>query len=389
LEALRMNRNHSFETLAIHAGQEPDPATGAVMTPVYLTSTYRQPAVGKTLGFEYSRTGNPTRRALESCLAVLEDGTAGLAFASGMAAIDAVVHLLAPGDHILAVADLYGGTYRLFERLYAQFGLTFTYALPNDPQQFLASARPSTRLILLESPTNPALNLADISAISDLAHRLPGRPWVCVDNTFATPYLQRPLTLGADIVVHSTTKYLGGHSDVVGGAIVVSDALLAERLAFLQNAVGAVPGPLDAFLVLRGIKTLAVRMDRHAHNAMAVARSLEGHPAIAEVFYPGLASHSQHELAARQMRNAGGVVSFRLVGGAAAARRFAEATRLFTLGESLGGVESLVEVPAAMTHLSTADTPLAVDPGLVRLSVGLEGAEDLVADVAHALRAAE
>jgi cystathionine beta-lyase/cystathionine gamma-synthase len=305
-----------------------------------------------------------------------------------MAAIDAVVHLLSPGDHVLAVADLYGGTYRLFERLYAQYGLSFTYALPNEPTNFIASARPETRLVLLESPTNPALNLADIAAISELAHRLPRRPWVCVDNTFATPYLQQPLALGADIVVHSTTKYLGGHSDVVGGAVVVSDRELGERLAFIQNAVGAVPGPLDAFLVLRGIKTLPVRMDRHAHNALAVAQYLERNPAVAEVYYPGLATHSQHALALRQMRNAGGMVSFRLRGGSAAARRFAEATQLFALAESLGGVESLVEVPAAMTHLSTADSALAVDPGLVRLSVGLEGAEDLIADVEQALRAA-
>jgi cystathionine gamma-lyase len=383
-----MDETLTFETLAIHAGQGPDPATGAVMTPVYLTSTYRQKAVGSTLGFEYSRTGNPTRKALESCLAALEAGTTGLAFASGMAAIDAVVHLLSPGDHVLAVADLYGGTYRLFERLYAQYGLSITYALPNEPAQFIDAARPETRLVLLESPTNPALNLADIAAISESAHRLPRRPWVCVDNTFATPYLQQPLALGADIVVHSTTKYLGGHSDVVGGAIVVADRELGERLAFIQNAVGAVPGPLDAFLVLRGIKTLPVRMDRHAHNALAVARYLEQHPAVAEVYYPGLATHSQHTLALRQMRNAGGMVSFRHNGGSATARRFAEATRLFALAESLGGVESLVEVPAAMTHLSTADSALAVDPGLVRLSVGLEGTEDLIADVEQALRAA-
>ena len=266
-----MAKSQAFETLAIHAGQPPDPATGAVMTPVYLTSTYRQRAVGVTLGFEYSRTGNPTRKALEACLAALEGGTAGLAFASGMAAIDAVVHLLSPGDHVLAVGDLYGGTYRLFQRLYAQYGLTFSYADAQDPQRFLASARPETRLIVLESPTNPMLTLADISAIADLAHRLPANPWLCVDNTFATPYLQQPLALGADIVVHSTTKYLGGHSDVVGGAIVVRDPTLGERLAFIQNAVGGVPGPLDSFLVLRGIKTLPVRMDRHAVNAQAVA----------------------------------------------------------------------------------------------------------------------
>jgi cystathionine beta-lyase/cystathionine gamma-synthase len=383
-----MAQAHAFETLAIHAGQPPDPATGAVMTPVYLTSTYRQSAVGETLGFEYSRTGNPTRRALEACLAALEGGRTGLAFASGMAAIDAVVHLLSPGDHILAVSDLYGGTYRLFQRLYAQYGLTFSYAEPQDPQRFIASARPETRLIVLESPTNPTLTLADISAIADLAHRLPGRPWVCVDNTFATPYLQQPLALGADIVVHSTTKYLGGHSDVVGGAIVVRQADLGERLAFVQNAVGAVPGPLDSFLVLRGIKTLAVRMDRHAVNAQAVAEYLALHPGVEQVYYPGLPDHPQFDLARRQMRNAGGMVSFRARGGPAAARRFAEAMQVFTLGESLGGVESLVEVPASMTHLSTADSGLAVDPALVRLSVGLEGVGDLIEDVEGGLRAA-
>jgi cystathionine beta-lyase/cystathionine gamma-synthase len=383
-----MAKAQAFETLAIHAGQAPDPATGAVMTPVYLTSTYRQTAVGETLGFEYSRTGNPTRKALESCLAALEGGAVGLAFSSGMAAIDAVVHLLSPGDHVLAVSDLYGGTYRLFQHLYAQYGLTFSYAAPQDPGQFVASARPETRLVLVESPTNPMLNLADISAIANLAHRLPAKPWVCVDNTFATPYLQQPLALGADIVVHSTTKYLGGHSDVVGGAIVVRDPDLGERLAFVQNAVGAVPGPLDCFLVLRGIKTLPVRMDRHAHNAQAVAEFLAQQPKVEQVYYPGLPSHPQHDLARRQMRNAGGMVSFRIRGGPAAARRFAEATQVFALGESLGGVESLVEVPAAMTHLSTADSGLAVDPALVRLSVGLEGVADLLEDVERGLIAA-
>jgi cystathionine gamma-lyase len=383
-----MPKPHSFETLAIHAGQAPDPATGAVMTPVYLTSTYRQRAVGETLGYEYSRTGNPTRAALEACLAALEGGTTGLAFASGMAAIDAVVHLLSPGDHVLAVSDLYGGTYRLFQRLYAQYGLSFTYADPRDSDRFMESAGPKTRLIVLESPTNPMLNLADISAIAERAHQLPAKPWVCVDSTFATPYLQRPLVLGADLVVHSTTKYLGGHSDVVGGALVVRQEELAERLAFIQNAVGGVPGPLDSFLVLRGIKTLAVRMDRHAVNAQAVAEYLSEHPGVEKVFYPGLAQHPQHELAKRQMRNPGGMVSFLVRGGATAARRFAEATQVFALGESLGGVESLVEVPAAMTHLSTAESGLAVDPALVRLSVGLEGTADLIADVEGALRAA-
>lgn len=377
----------AFETLAIHAGQRPDPATGAVMPPVYLTSTYAQAGIGETRGYEYSRTGNPTRKALEDCLALLESGRAGLAFASGMAALDAVFHLLAPGDHVLAVSDLYGGTIRLLQRVYAQYGIEASYVSPSDPA-FLSSVRPATRLILLESPTNPYLALVDIRAIAEGAHRLSPPPLICVDNTFATPYLQRPLELGADIVVHSTTKYLGGHSDVVGGALVVRDPELAERLAFLQNAAGAVPGPLDCFLVLRGIKTLPVRMDRHAENAQRVAQHLETHPEVGQVLFPGLASHPQADLARRQMRNPGGMVSFLARRGPAAARRFAESTRLFTLAESLGGVESLVEVPAAMTHLSTAGSPLEVDPSLVRLSVGLEAAEDLIRDIDQALASA-
>ena len=384
-----MKQEHAFETLAIHAGQSPDPATGAVMTPVYLTSTFAQVGVGKTRGYEYSRTGNPTRKALEDCIAALEGGPAGMAFASGMAALDAIVHLLRPGDHVLAVSDLYGGTFRLFEHVYAQYGLSFAYASPSEPDRFIESARPETRLVLLESPTNPLLNLADIQAITSLAHSLPRRPWVCVDNTFATPYLQQPLALGADLVVHSTTKYLGGHSDVVGGAIVTADVDLADRLRFIQNAVGAVPGPLDSFLVLRGLKTLAVRMDRHAANAQRIAEHLQAHAAVERVYYPGLASHPQFSLAQRQMRNPGGMVSFVLKDGPAAARRFAEATLIFLLGESLGGVESLVEIPAAMTHLSTAGSPLEVDPGLVRLSVGLEAAADLLSDIDQALEAAE
>ncbi|HKY83568.1 MAG TPA: cystathionine gamma-synthase [Anaerolineales bacterium] len=384
-----MKQEHAFETLAIHAGQAPDPATGAVMTPVYLTSTYAQVGVGKTRGYEYSRTGNPTRKALEDCLAALEGGQEGIAFASGMAALDAIIHLLSPGDHVLAVSDIYGGTFRLFQRVYAQYGLSFAYASPSDPELFMASAQPETRLILLESPTNPLLNLADIQAIASLARSLPRPPWICVDNTFATPYLQQPLSLGADMVMHSTTKYLGGHSDVVGGAIVATDVQLVERLRFLQNAVGAVPGPLDAFLVLRGLKTLAIRMDRHAANAQRIAEHLEAHPAVDRVYYPGLPSHPQFELCQRQMRNPGGMVSFVLRAGPAAARRFAEATRIFLLGESLGGVESLVEIPAAMTHLSTAGSALEIDPGLVRLSVGLEAASDLIADIDWALEAAE
>lgn len=382
-----MGRDHEFETRAIHAGQPPDEATGAVMTPVYLTSTYLQEGIGKTKGYEYSRTGNPTRTALEGCLASLEAGSTGLAFASGMAAIDAVLHLLNPGDHVLAVSDLYGGTHRIFERVYAQFGISFSYAPAQDPEVFLASARPQTRLVVIETPTNPLLHLADIQAIASHAHALPASPWVCVDNTFATPYLQQPLHLGADIVVHSTTKYLGGHSDVVGGAVVVDDPDLGQRLRFLQNAVGGVPGPLDCFLVLRGIKTLAVRMDRHAQNAQRVAEHLAAHPLVERTFYPGLPDHPQHGLAQRQMRNPGGMVSFTLKGGADAARACAEAAQIFVLAESLGGVESLIEVPAAMTHLSTAGSPLEIDPALVRLSVGLESIDDLLWDLDQALEA--
>jgi cystathionine beta-lyase/cystathionine gamma-synthase len=374
-----------FETLAIHAGQPPDPQTGAVMTPIYQTSTYRQDGVGRHRGYEYSRTGNPTRSALEACLAALEDGERGLAFSSGLGATDAVLHLLSPGDHVLAGDDLYGGTFRIFERVYAQYGIRFSYAPAGDPSTFCRHLLPETRLVWLETPSNPLLGLCDIGEISRAAKARSSASWVCVDNTFATPYLQQPLALGADIVLHSTTKYLGGHSDVVGGALVVRDGALAERLAFLQNAVGAVPGPQDCFLVLRGIKTLALRMERHAENALAVARWLQGRKEVAKVIYPGLPSHPQHDLASRQMRNGGGMVSFTLKSGPQAARRMAEATQLFALAESLGGVESLIEVPAAMTHASTASSPLAVDPALIRLSVGLETADDLLADLQRAL----
>lgn len=376
-----------FETLVIHAGQEPDPSTGAIMTPIYQTSTYRQEGVGRHRGYEYSRTGNPTRTALERCLAALDDGSHGLAFASGMAAIDAIVHLLLPGDHVLAVNDLYGGTYRLFENVYAKLGITFSYSAAEDPAEFLANLRPETRLVWLETPSNPLLRLCDIAAISELSKR--GRPevMVAVDNTFATPYLQRPLQLGADLVHHSTTKYLGGHSDLIGGAVITRDERIAGQLRFLQNSIGAVPGPLDCFLVLRGLKTLSVRMDRHSQNALRIAEHLQETKAVASVFYPGLPSHPQYELARRQMRQPGGMVSFALHAGAEAAIRFAEATRIFSLAESLGSVESLIEVPAAMTHASTSESPIAVDPGLIRLSVGLESVGDLIADLDQALLA--
>ncbi|MDT8307826.1 MAG: cystathionine gamma-synthase [Anaerolineae bacterium] len=372
-----------FETLAVHAGVQPDPATGAVMTPIYQTSTYAQADAGVHKGYEYSRTDNPTRTALQEALATLEGGRHALAFASGMAAIDTLLRLLRPGDHVLCGDDVYGGTYRLFDKVLAPFGLQFSYVDTGDLDAVAAGLRPETRLIWLETPTNPMLRLSDIAAVARLARD--AGAWLAVDNTFASPALQRPLELGATFVVHSTTKYIGGHSDVVGGAIVLDDEESYERLKFLQNAAGAVPGPFDAFLTLRGIKTLALRMERHSANTTQVARFLEDHPAVAQVIYPGLESHPQHELARRQMAAPGGMVSFLLHGGEAAARALARRTRLFTLAESLGGVESLVELPAPMTHASVSDSPLAVDPGLVRLSIGIEHVDDLIADLQQAL----
>jgi len=382
-----MTDPYAFETLAIHAGQSPDPSTGAVMPPVYLTSTYKQDAVGEARGYEYSRTGNPTRHALEVCLAALEGGKQGLAFASGMAAADAVLHLLNQGDHVLAAHDLYGGTYRIFRKVFEQLGVSFTFADASDTDQFLNQIGDKTRLVWLETPTNPLLDLCDLAAIAEGARAHPSRPLVCVDNTFATPYLQQPLALGADISLHSTTKYLGGHSDVVGGALVMRDEDLAQRLAFVQNAVGAVPGPLDCFLVLRGIKTLPIRMDRHSANASRLAEHLAGDGRLRHVRYPGLPSHPQHDLAKRQMRLPGGMISFEVAAGEAVARRLVESTRLFTLAESLGGVESLIELPAPMTHASVAGSPLEVDSSLVRLSVGLESPDDLIQDLDQALEA--
>jgi cystathionine beta-lyase/cystathionine gamma-synthase len=378
-------RRDQLETLAIHAGQAPDPATGAVMTPIYQTSTYVQQGVGEHKGYEYARTGNPTRTALEACLAALEGAAHGLAFASGMAAIDTLLKLLDPGDHVLAGNDVYGGTFRLFDKQYQKYGVKFTYVEMTDLAAVRAALRPNTRWLWLETPTNPRLKVADLAALSRAAHEHNPTVRVIVDNTFATPYLQQPLALGCDVVVHSTTKYLGGHSDVVGGAVLTSDADLHERLTFLQNAAGAVPGPLDCFLVLRGVKTLAVRMDRHGENALAVAQFLSDHPQVSDVIYPGLEGHPQHAVARRQMRNAGGMISFYLRGGPAAARAMAARTRLFALAESLGGVESLIEIPAAMTHGSTQGSPLEVDAGLIRLSVGLEHKDDLIADLAQAL----
>jgi cystathionine gamma-lyase len=390
--------SHRFETLAIHAGQRPDPTTGAVMTPIFQTATYAQEAVGRPRGYEYSRTGNPTRTALEKCLAALEGSQYGLAFASGMAATDTVLRLLAPGDHVLAGNDVYGGTYRLFKNEFERYGLDFTYIDTTDLKALKNNLRPETRLVWLETPTNPLLNVTDIHAVAGILedHHSQVRPssgvegtYLAVDNTFATSYLQQPLELGADIVVHSTTKYLGGHSDVVGGAVITRHAALHERMAFLQNAVGAVPGPMDCFLVLRGIKTLPVRMDRHAENAALLADFLAGHPKVEKVLYPFLESHPQVNVARRQMRNGGGMISFIVRGGAEAARRVVESTQVFALAESLGGVESLIEVPAAMTHASTAGSPLAVDPGLIRLSVGLEHVNDLREDLEKALEKLE
>lgn len=375
-----------FETLAIHAGQEPDPNNGAVMTPVYFTSTYKQDGVGRPRqGYEYSRTMNPTRKALQDCLAALEGGNFGLAFASGLAATDTVLRLLDSGAHVLAGNDVYGGTFRLFDKVLRRFSLDFTFADTTDPESVADALTPSTRLVWLETPTNPLMRVTDIRAVAEIVHSHPNRPLLAVDNTFATPYLQRPLELGADIVVHSMTKYLSGHSDVVGGAIVVKDRDLAEKLYFLQNAVGAILGPMDSFLVLRGIKTLPLRMERHAENAAAIADFLAAHPKVEKVYYPYHESHPQNQLARRQMKNGGGMISFLVKGGHEAAVRLVESTELFALAESLGGVESLIEVPAAMTHLSVAGSQLDVDPSLVRLSVGIENVEDLLADLRQAL----
>jgi cystathionine beta-lyase/cystathionine gamma-synthase len=370
-------------TLTVHAGVEPDPVTGAVMTPIYQTSTFAQTDIAEHKGYEYARTDNPTRSALHQALAALEGGEYALAFASGMAAIDTVMRLFRPGDHIICGNDVYGGTYRLFDKVFAPYGLIFSYVDTSDLDAVRAARQPKTRLIWLETPTNPLLRLSDIAALAETAHA--AGAWLGVDNTFASPILQRPLTLGADLVVHSTTKYIGGHSDVVGGAIVLDDGGTYETLKFLQNAVGAVPGPMDCFLTLRGIKTLALRMERHCTNATHVAHFLVDHPAVATVIFPGLESHPQYELARRQMAGPGGMISFTLHGGEQAARQLARRTRYFTLAESLGGVESLIELPAPMTHASVAGSPLEIDPGLVRISVGIEHHEDLIADLAQSL----
>jgi cystathionine gamma-synthase len=369
-----------FDTRAIHVGQPPDPATGAVVTPIYATSTYAQEGVGSHKGFEYSRSSNPTRVALEACLASLEGARFGLAFASGMAAEDAVLRRLRAGQHVLIPHDAYGGTYRLIARV---LHANFTAVDLSDVGAVEAAWRPGTAMVWVETPTNPLLGIVDIGAVAAFAHE---RGATCVvDNTFATPWLQQPLTLGADVVVHSATKYLGGHSDVVGGFVACNDAELAASIGFVQNAAGAVPGPFDCFLVLRGVKTLSVRMARHCANAEAVVELLTAHPAVAQVLYPGLASHPGHDVAARQMRHFGAMVSFAVRGGEKAAMAVVSDTRLFTLAESLGGVESLIEHPARMTHASVVGSPLEVDPGLIRISVGIEDAVDLVADLGRAL----
>jgi len=379
-----------FDTLAVHAGVEPDPATGAIMTPIYQTSTYVQTTPNEHMGYDYSRAGNPTRTALENALAVMEGGRFGLSYASGMAAIDTVLRLVRPGETVICGNDVYGGTFRLFDKVLADYGLRFVFVDTADTAAVHAAlAAGPVRLAWLETPTNPLLRLADTAAISDAAHA--AGAWVAVDNTFASPALQRPLALGADFVIHSTTKYLGGHSDVVGGAIVLNDEAAHERLKFLQKAVGAVSGPMDCFLTLRGLKTLGLRMLAHCRNATAVAQFLEGHPAVEQVYYPGLPSHPQHGLAARQMCGPGGMVSFVPRGGEAAAVTVACGTRLFTLAESLGGVESLIELPAAMTHASVGGPEAAaagfiLDPALIRLSVGIEHPDDLIADLDQALR---
>jgi cystathionine gamma-synthase len=374
-----------FETRAIHDGQEPDPATGAVVTPIYQTSTYEQEAVGKNKGYDYSRSGNPTRTALETCLASLESADHGLAFSSGLGATTTVMHLVSPGERVVCVNDVYGGVYRMFSQVYEPKGYDFSFLSAQEITDGLAGHLDSkTRIVWLESPTNPLLNVIDIAAAAEAAHA--AGALVVVDNTFATPYLQRPLELGADIVVHSTTKYLGGHSDVIGGFAGTNDPTIAERLRFLQKSLGAVPGPFDAWLVLRGVKTLAVRMRQHCENARQIAAFLSEHDAVERVFYPGLPDHPGHDIAARQMSDFGGMISFLAASEEAAIRLVAE-TKIWTLAESLGGVESLIEQPAQMTHASTANAPFAVPPNLVRLSVGIESADDLVADLEHALAA--
>jgi cystathionine gamma-synthase len=372
-----------FETRAIHEGQEPDPATGAVTTPIYQTSTYVQEEVGVHKGYDYSRSGNPTRTALETCLASLESADHGLAYSSGLGATTTIMHLVSPGERVVSVNDVYGGVYRMFSQVYEPKGYEFTFLSAEEIASGLGEHLDDrTRILWLETPTNPLLNVIDIRAAAEAAHA--AGALVVVDNTFATPYLQQPLGLGADVVVHSTTKYLGGHSDIIGGFAATNDPTVAERLRFLQKSLGAVPGPFDSWLVLRGLKTLAIRMERHCANARRVAAFLGEHPAVERVLYPGLPEHPGHEVAARQMSDFGGMISF-LAGSEEEAVALVARTRIWQLAESLGGVESLIEHPARMTHASTADAPFAAPKSLVRLSVGIESADDLVADLESAL----
>lgn len=378
--------DYGFSTRAIHTGQDPDPATGATIVPIYQTSTYTQEAIGSHKGYAYSRSANPTRTALESCIASLEQGAHGLAFASGMAATSAVLSLLSAGDHMLAGNDLYGGTYRVFTQVFERLGLHFDFVDTRDPEQVAAAITPQTRMLWTETPTNPLLRLCDLQALAQItkAHGI----LLVTDNTFLSPYFQQPLSLGADIVVHSTTKYMGGHSDVVGGAVVTRSEALHQQLAFLQNSLGGVPGPFDAWLTLRGLKTLALRMQAHEKNALAIASYLQQHPKIKQVNYPGLPSHPQHELATRQMSGFGGMISVEVNGGLEAGRQVAESTRLFSLAESLGGVESLIGHPATMTHAAVPAAQreaIGLSDGLLRLSVGIEDVEDLIADLEQAL----
>ncbi|GAA1129694.1 cystathionine gamma-synthase [Kribbella jejuensis] len=383
---MNKERQYGFETLAIHAGNEPDPTTGAVVPPIYATSTYKQDGVGGLRnGYEYSRSANPTRTALEECLAAIEAGNRGFAFASGLAAEDTLIRsVCAPGDHVVFPDDAYGGTFRLFSRVLSNWGVEMTPAAVTHPEAIRAAIQPGkTKVVWLETPTNPLLNVADIAIVAQIAHD--AGALLVVDNTFASAYLQQPLELGADVVVHSTTKYMGGHSDVVGGALVVRDAELAEKIAFHQNAIGAVAGPFDSWLVLRGIKTLGVRMDRHSDNAEKVVEFLQRHKSVSQVLYPGIDGHPGHETAAKQMKRFGGIVSFRVAGGEAQALDICNKAEVFTLGESLGGVESLIEHPGKMTHASVAGTPLEVPADLIRLSVGIETVDDLLQDLERAL----
>ncbi|MFL6115820.1 MAG: cystathionine gamma-synthase [Catenulispora sp.] len=386
MSASDAQRHAAFETLAIHAGQDPDPLTGAVVPPIYQVSTYKQDGVGGLRnGYEYSRSANPTRTALEECLAAIEGGRTGLAFASGLAAEDCLLRTVCvPGDHVVIPGDAYGGTFRLFSKVLSRWGLAWTAADMADPAAVRAAVVPGkTKAIWVETPSNPLLGVADIAALASVAHETGSL--LVVDNTFATPYLQQPLALGADVIVHSTTKYMGGHSDVVGGALVVADEELGAELAYHQNAMGSVAGPFDAWLVLRGIKTLAVRMDRHCLNAQRIAEALAAHPKVTAVHYPGLPEDPGHEIAAKQMSGFGGMISFRVAGGEEEAVAICGRTELFTLGESLGGVESLIEHPGRMTHASAAGSPLEVPDDLIRLSVGIESVDDLLADLLRAL----